>query len=116
MSLTIHVSGLESVAVISPANPEFDAMATPLLGRLADRALRLKPYLAIVWNQSPRTVVAFTSEWIPQPEWSDYYGSFTSEVSGCCLRTCFRADCSARNPAGRKDGHQRRMQCGDRIA
>jgi len=78
MGLSIHVAGLQSVVVISPANPDFDTMATPLLGRLADRALRLKPYLAIVWNQSPRTVVAFASEWISFP---NEYGATTTARS-----------------------------------
>ena len=65
--LTIHVTEREGVAIVSPANPEFDTLVTPLLGRLAERALKLKPYLAVVWNQSPRAVVAFTSEWVSFP-------------------------------------------------
>ena len=75
MALTIDVAGLEGVTVISPASPAFDTLATPLLGRLAERALRLKPYLAIVWNQAPRTVVAFTSQWISFP---NEYGATTT--------------------------------------
>jgi hypothetical protein len=67
MGLCVHVAGLEGVGIISPLSPEFDTLATPLLGRLAERALRLKPYLAIVWNQSPRRVVALSSDWISFP-------------------------------------------------
>jgi hypothetical protein len=67
MSLIVHVTARDGVSLVSPANPEFDTLATPLLGRLAERALRLKPYLAIVWNQSPRMVVALVSEWISFP-------------------------------------------------
>jgi len=72
------MSGLDTVAIISPTSVEFDALVMALLGRLADRALRLKPYLAIVWNQSPRTIVAFTSEWISFP---NEYGATTQARS-----------------------------------
>jgi hypothetical protein len=67
MALSIEVNGLDAVGIISPASSEFDTLATNLLGHLAERALRLKPYLAIVWNKSPRTIVAFTSEWVSFP-------------------------------------------------
>ena len=75
MALSIEVAGLEGITVVSPASPEFNTLATALLGPLAERALRLKPYLAIVWNRSPRTVVAFTSEWISFP---NEYGATTT--------------------------------------
>ena len=78
MALRIEMSGLDTVAIISPTSVEFDALVMALLGRLADRALRLKPYLAIVWNQSPRTIVAFTSEWISFP---NEYGATTQARS-----------------------------------
>ena len=78
MDLRIEVSGLNTVTIVSPTSVEFDARVTSLLGHLAERALRLKPYLAIVWNQSPRTIVAFTSEWISFP---NEYGATTQARS-----------------------------------
>jgi len=47
MDLRIEVSGLNTVTIVSPTSVEFDALVTSLLGRLAERALRLKPYLAV---------------------------------------------------------------------
>jgi hypothetical protein len=63
MPYSIHVQGLDGLTLLSPADPGFDAVATPMLGRVASLALRLKPFLVIVSNQSPRTVVSFSKNW-----------------------------------------------------
>src|SRR5262249_7071151 len=53
----------DGVGLVSPGDPAFDTLARPMLGRLADAALRLKPYMVIVANRAPRTVVAFAVTW-----------------------------------------------------
>jgi hypothetical protein len=70
MALRVEVAGIGDVSIISPAAPEFDSIATSLLGRHAERVLPLKPLLAVVSNQSPHTIVAFTSEWKWSPNTS----------------------------------------------
>jgi len=60
MPLSIEVHGLDGVSLLSPADPDFDTLAAPLLGRAAALVLRLKPFLVIVHNESVRTVVAFS--------------------------------------------------------
>lgn len=67
MALSIRVDGLdaEGVRLLSPLHPEFDQTARPLLGaRIADTALKLKPMLVIVRNDSPTAVVSFSLVWI----------------------------------------------------
>jgi hypothetical protein len=65
MNCDIQVTGLDAhgVTLVSPADPAFDDLARPLLGRIADLALRLKPYLVIVSNETSVPVVAFTVAW-----------------------------------------------------
>ena len=65
MELAIEVAGLdaEGVKLISPTHPEFDALARPMLGRVADIGLKLKPFLVIVSNESDRTMVSFSHTW-----------------------------------------------------
>jgi hypothetical protein len=63
MAPTILVSGLADVAVTSPLAPEFDELAKPLIGRVADIGLQLKPLLVIVTNQSAKTLVSFSKTW-----------------------------------------------------
>jgi hypothetical protein len=70
MALQVEVAGIGEVSIISPVAPEFDSIAAPLLGRHAERVLRLKPLLAVVSNHSPHTIVAFTSEWKWSPNTS----------------------------------------------
>jgi hypothetical protein len=63
MALTVHVQGLDGLGIIPPTNPEFDALASPLLGRISDVALKLKPMLILVSNESEETVVSFSKTW-----------------------------------------------------
>jgi hypothetical protein len=66
MALSIRVNGLDAygVTLLSPARPEFDELARPLLGeRIADLGLRLKPMLVIVSNDNVRTVVSLSLIW-----------------------------------------------------
>jgi hypothetical protein len=63
MSVSVHATGLDRVAVISSLVPDFDALARPLLGRVSDIGLRLKPMLVLVSNESAETVVAFSKTW-----------------------------------------------------
>jgi hypothetical protein len=63
MPVPIHVHGLDGLTLLSPTDPGFDAVATPLLGRVAELALRLKPFLVIVSNVSQQTVVSFAKKW-----------------------------------------------------
>jgi hypothetical protein len=66
MSVVIRVDGLDAdgVSLLSPARPEFDELARPLLGeRIADLALRLKPLLVIVSNESAQTIVSLSIVW-----------------------------------------------------
>lgn len=51
------------VTLTSAAAPDFDARAQAIVGEKAELLFDLKPYLAIVQNQDPRTVVAYTVVW-----------------------------------------------------
>jgi hypothetical protein len=50
----------EGVTLTPTTAADFDARAQAILGGNASPLLELKPYLAIVKNQNPRTVVAYT--------------------------------------------------------
>lgn len=65
MALSVHVRGFDDdgVKVIPPTTSDFDELARPLIGRVADIGLKLKPMLAIVSNESPRTIVSFSKIW-----------------------------------------------------
>jgi hypothetical protein len=63
MAYALHLRGLERLTLLSPSDPAFDGMAAPLLGRVTDLALRLKPFLVIVTNESQKTVVSFSKKW-----------------------------------------------------
>src|SRR5690242_6745406 len=63
MAPAIHVSGLGGVTLTSPLSPEFDDLARPLIGRVADMGLQLKPMLVVVTNESSSTVVSFSNVW-----------------------------------------------------
>jgi hypothetical protein len=51
------------ITLVPPTHPDFDALARPLIGRVADIGLQLKPMLAIVSNESPHTVVSYSKTW-----------------------------------------------------
>jgi hypothetical protein len=61
----IEISDFDSEGVtLTPAtDPEFDTRAQAILSGHASPVLDLKPYLAIVANHNPRTVVAYTVSW-----------------------------------------------------
>jgi hypothetical protein len=61
--LRIRVQGLEGLTLISPNEPTFDELVRPILGRVADIGLQLKPLLVVLANESPKTVVAFSITW-----------------------------------------------------
>lgn len=61
----IQISDFDFAGVtLTPASDaDFDARAQAILGGKAVALLELKPYLAIVRNRNPRTVVAYTVAW-----------------------------------------------------
>ena len=61
----IRISHFESEGVtLTPASAaDFDERAQTILGGNASPLFELKPYLAIVSNRNPRTVVAYTVAW-----------------------------------------------------
>jgi hypothetical protein len=61
----IQIAGFdaEGVTLTGPTDPGFDARAQAILSGYASPVLGLKPYLAIVSNHDPRTIVAYTVAW-----------------------------------------------------
>jgi hypothetical protein len=60
------------IRLIPPTHPEFDDLARPLIGRVADIGLKLKPMLVIVSNESQQTVVSYSKTWTARlPRWTD---------------------------------------------
>src|SRR5215471_18334208 len=70
MALSIHVSDFqaEGIKVIPETAENFDAIARPLIGRVADIGLQLKPLLFIVSNESEHTIVSFSKTWTVRHE------------------------------------------------
>jgi hypothetical protein len=65
MDLPIRVKAFDEhgITVIPPTHTDFDVLARPLIGRVADIGLKLKPMLMIVSNESPQTVVSYSKTW-----------------------------------------------------
>lgn len=63
MSLAVNVRGLDGLTLISPIDAAFDDIARPMLGRIADLGLQLKPFLVILANDTTQTLVAFSITW-----------------------------------------------------
>jgi hypothetical protein len=66
MALVLRVDGLDAdgVKLISPANPQFDELARPLMSeRIAHVGLQLNPMLVIVSNESSQTIVSLSLVW-----------------------------------------------------
>ena len=63
MTPTVHVTGVDGLRVLPPSHPDFDALATPLLGRVAQTVLELKPMLILVSNDTQDTIVSFSMTW-----------------------------------------------------
>jgi len=61
MSFPIHTTGFEEAGVflIPPTAADFDARVRQMFPQEAAVALELKPYLVIVLNNSPHTIVAY---------------------------------------------------------
>ena len=53
----------EGVTLTSAAHADFDARAHAILGDQVETLLEAKPFLALVRNDNPRTVVAYTVAW-----------------------------------------------------
>jgi hypothetical protein len=90
MALTIHVTGLDGLVITSPVSLEFDELARPLIGRVADIGLQLKPLLVVVTNESADTVMSFSKTWrvtYPDGRVSEYrdHTSFPHAVCGDVL-------------------------------
>jgi hypothetical protein len=62
---SIHAVGLSSehITLTSPAESEFDPLVRSLFRGNSEELLKLKPFLVIVSNDSPRTMVAYTLRW-----------------------------------------------------
>ena len=87
MSLPVHVHGLDGVRLVSPTEPGFDNLAGPMIGRIADRALKLKPLLVIVTNDSTQTVVAFSHQWtVRHQNWANDDLQRQRQSSPCGMR------------------------------
>jgi hypothetical protein len=77
MGLVIHVKAFDEhgITLMPPTHADFDQLARPLIGRVADLGLRLKPLLSIVSNESPHTVVSYSKTWTVR-----YSGGRTSVI------------------------------------
>jgi len=65
MALAISIKAFEDagITLIPPTVADFDALAAPLIGRVAPIGLKLKPMLAIVSNDSADVVVSYSKTW-----------------------------------------------------
>jgi hypothetical protein len=79
MELPIRVKAFDEhgIRIIPPTDTHFDELARPLIGRVADIGLRLKPMLMIVSNESPHTIVSYSKTWTAL-----YAGGRTSVIRG----------------------------------
>jgi hypothetical protein len=77
MDFAIHVKAFDEhgITLIPPTRADFDQLARPLIGRVGDIGLRLKPLLSIVSNESPDTVVSYSKTWTVR-----YSGGRTSVI------------------------------------
>src|SRR5258705_4964031 len=77
MSVPILVKTFDEhgIKIIPPTSADFDELARPLIGRVADIGLKLKPLLVIVSNESPHTVVSYSKTWTAR-----YAGGRTSVI------------------------------------
>ena len=77
MHLPIRVKAFDEhgIKLIPPTQTDFDELARPLIGRVADIGLKLKPMLMIVSNESSRTVVSYSKTWTAR-----YAGGRTSVI------------------------------------
>jgi hypothetical protein len=76
MALSIHVTDFpaDGIKLIPATDDGFDALARPLIGRVADIGLQLEPLPFVVSNESEHTVVSFSKKWTVRYEgenWCD---------------------------------------------
>lgn len=103
MALTIECSGLDGLAITSPVSPGFDELARPLIGRVADIALQLKPLLIVVTNESAKTVVAFSRTWrVTYPSRVHEYRDHTSFPHAVCGDVRVSDRPASMQPGGRR--------------
>ena len=103
MALTIEVSGLDGLVITSPVSPEFDELARPLIGRVADIGLQLKPLLIVVTNESAKTVVAFSRTWrVTYPGRLHEYRDHTSFPEAVCGDVLVSDRPASMQPGGRR--------------
>jgi hypothetical protein len=77
MNVRIRVKAFDEhgIKLIPPTDADFNGLARPLIGRVADIGLKLKPMLVIVSNESPHTVVSYSKTWTAR-----YAGGRTSVI------------------------------------
>jgi hypothetical protein len=65
MNVPIRVGAFDEhgIRLIPPTDADFGGVARPLIGRVADIGLQLKPMLVIVSNESLHTVVSYSKTW-----------------------------------------------------
>jgi hypothetical protein len=106
VALSIHVRGFDDdgVKLIPPTTDDFDALARPLIGRVADIGLKLKPMLVVVSNESPRTIVSFSKIWKVRHKdrRTTSIRSHTSFPEFLCGDAFLRRDSQALPPGGQR--------------
>lgn len=106
MSLSIRVRAFDEqgIRLIPPTRPDFDQLARPLIGRVADIGLQLKPMLAIVSNESEHTVVSYSKTWTARyPDGrSSVIRSHTSFPEAVCGDVLVASDPDALVPGARR--------------
>ena len=77
MDLPIRVKAFDQhgIRLIPPTHADFDELAGPLIGRVANIGLKLKPMLTIVSNESQQTIVSYSKTWTAR-----YAGGRTSVI------------------------------------
>ena len=106
MSLSIAVKAFDEhgIRLMPPTHPDFDELARPLIGRVADIGLQLKPMLAIVSNESAHTVVSYSKIWTARyPDGrSSVIRAHTSFPETVCGDVLIASDPGALTPGARR--------------
>jgi hypothetical protein len=106
MVLPIRVKAFaeHGITLIPPTAADFDPLARPLIGRVADIGLKLKPMLMIVANESPQTIVSYSKKWtVRYPDGrTTVISSHTSFPETVCGDTLIAEAPEALPPGGRR--------------